>query len=54
MDRVTEVSDSTVTLDANHVLAGGDVMFRLELVEIALPAPHQAGEAAVGKRGAES
>lgn len=32
---VTDVSDEAVTLDANHPLAGRDLTFDLELVEIA-------------------
>lgn len=31
---VTRVSDLTVTMDANHPLAGHDLVFELELVEI--------------------
>lgn len=31
---VTDISDSTVTLDANHPLAGEDLTFEIELVEI--------------------
>lgn len=31
---VTKVSESTVTVDANHPLAGNDLVFELELVEI--------------------
>lgn len=32
--RVTDVSDSQVTLDANHPLAGEDLTFEIELLEI--------------------
>ena len=31
---ITDLSDNTVTLDANHPLAGKDLMFEIELVEI--------------------
>jgi peptidylprolyl isomerase len=31
---VTEVSESTVTIDANHLLAGEDLTFDIELIEI--------------------
>ncbi|MDJ0949847.1 MAG: peptidylprolyl isomerase [Alphaproteobacteria bacterium] len=31
---ITDVSDSSVTLDANHPLAGHDLTFSIELVEI--------------------
>lgn len=31
---VTDLSDSTATLDANHPLAGKDLTFEIELVEI--------------------
>ena len=32
---VTQISDSSVTLDANHPLAGKDLIFDIELLEIA-------------------
>jgi peptidylprolyl isomerase len=32
---ITEVSDDTVTIDANHPLSGQDLMFVVELAEIA-------------------
>lgn len=34
---VTEVKDETVILDANHELAGKELVFDIELVEIAAP-----------------
>lgn len=33
--RITEITDETVTLDANHPLAGEDLTFEVELVEAA-------------------
>lgn len=32
--RVIDFSDSTITLDANHPLAGRDLIFHIELVEV--------------------
>jgi peptidylprolyl isomerase len=32
--RITDISESTVTLDANHPLAGQDLVFDIELAEI--------------------
>lgn len=32
--RITDISESTVTLDANHPLAGQDLLFDIELAEI--------------------
>ena len=32
--KITEVKDETITLDANHPLAGKDLVFDIELVEI--------------------
>jgi len=32
---VSDVSDDTITVDANHPLAGKDLVFEIELVEIA-------------------
>ena len=32
--RITDISDAGVTLDANHALAGKDLTFDIELVEI--------------------
>lgn len=34
---VTEITDDTVTLDANHPLAGEDLTFDIQLVEIVKP-----------------
>lgn len=33
--RITDVGDENLTLDANHPLAGEDLTFKIELVEIA-------------------
>ena len=32
--KVTELADDTITVDANHPLAGQDLIFELELMEI--------------------
>jgi peptidylprolyl isomerase len=34
---VTEIADDKVTLDANHPLAGEDLTFNIQLVEIVKP-----------------
>src|SRR5207248_11530445 len=36
---VTEIKDNSVILDANHPLAGEDLIFDIELVEIVGPGP---------------
>jgi peptidylprolyl isomerase len=36
---VTDIKDDVVTLDANHPLAGQDLIFEIELVEIAGGSP---------------
>ena len=33
---VTDISDSTITIDANHPLAGEDLIFDVTLIDIAL------------------
>ena len=50
---VTEVSETTITVDANHPLAGQDLIFEIELVEIE-PAPADAGSTASQESGLTS
>ncbi|MBE0595727.1 MAG: peptidylprolyl isomerase [Desulfuromonadales bacterium] len=38
---VTALTDSTVTLDGNHPLAGKELIFEIELLEVDKPSPEQ-------------